>query len=202
MNFLLSINTDFIRVERARNHATRSNEPIFGQIVAKRASAQVRVVYTFTCDVIKFRSRRHPHFFHASHNSLARETPPPLLPRTNPPNLMTDEQKELEELRKYKAEKEMTVEQKELEELREYKAAQEKEQKNENDWGAIILLVLPLWVAAIISCVCLGVITDTRDDIFSLLQRTEDQVKEINSKLPYGCLPNGMIASLYEECPN
>ena len=46
---------------------------------------------------------------------------------------MTDEQKELEELRKYKAEKEMTVEQKELEELREYKAAQEKEQKNEND---------------------------------------------------------------------
>ena len=125
-----------------------------------------------------------------------------MLPRTNPPNLMTDEQKELEELREYKAEKEMTVEQKELEELREYKAAQEKEQKNENDWGAIILLVLPLWVAAIISCICLGAIRDTRDDIFSLLQRTEDQVKEINSKLPYGCLPNGMIASLYEECPN
>ena len=48
---------------------------------------------------------------------------------------MTDEQKELEELRKYKAEKEMTVEQKELEELREYKAAQEKEQKNENRLG-------------------------------------------------------------------
>jgi len=197
-DFLLSINTDFIRVERARNHATRSNEPIFGQIVAKRASAQVRVVYTFTCDVIKFRSRRHPHFFHSSHNSLARETPPPLLPRTNPPNLMTDEQKELEELRTYKAEKEMTVEQKELEELRKYKAAQEKIEHS----SIFLFILLPLWVAAIVSCVCLGVITDTRDDIFSLLQRTEDQVKEINSKLPYGCGPNGMIASRYEECPN
>ena len=111
---------------------------------------------------------------------------------------MTDEQEELEELRTYKAEKEMTVEQKELEELRKYKAAQG---KNE-DHSIFLFILLPLWVAAIISCVCLGVITDTRDDIFSLLQRTEDQVKEINSKLPYGCGPNGMIASLYEECPN
>ena len=115
---------------------------------------------------------------------------------------MTDEQKELEELRKYKAEKELTVEQKELEELREYKAEKEKAQSKENEWGLIILLVLPMWVAAIISCICLGAIRDTRDDIFTLLQRTEDQVKEINSKLPYGCGANGMIASLYEECPN
>ena len=111
---------------------------------------------------------------------------------------MTDEQKELEELRTYKAEKEMTVEQKELEELRKYKAAQEKIEHS----SIFLFILLPLWVAAIVSCVCLGVITDTRDDIFSLLQRTEDQVKEINSKLPYGCGPNGMIASLYEECPN
>ena len=111
---------------------------------------------------------------------------------------MTDEQEELEELRTYKAEKEMTVEQKELEELRKYKAAQGKIE----DYSIFLFILLPLWVAAIISCVCLGVITDTRDDIFSLLQRTEDQVKEINSKLPYGCGANGMIASLYEECPN
>jgi phage terminase Nu1 subunit (DNA packaging protein) len=115
---------------------------------------------------------------------------------------MTDEQKELEELRKYKAEKELTVEQKELEELREYKAEKEKAQSKENEWGMIILFVVPMWVAAIISCICLGAIRDTRDDIFTLLQRTEDQVKEINSKLPYGCGANGMIASLYEECPN
>ena len=116
---------------------------------------------------------------------------------------MTDEQEELEELRTYKAEKEMTVEQKELEELRERKAAQGKnEDYSIMEYSIILFILLPLWVAAIISCVCLGVITDTRDDIFSLLQRTEDQVKEINSKLPYGCGPNGMIASLYEECPN
>ena len=87
-------------------------------------------------------------------------------------------------------------EQKEMEELRKFKAQREGHEK----WGGLIFFIL-VWVATVMTCISFGRITEMRDDVISLAKRTEEMVKEINAKLPYGCGTDGMIMSLYAECP-
>ena len=62
-----------------------------------------------------------------------------------------------------------------------------------------------LWITTVIVCTFSDKINEIRHlarQAEDMLMRTEDMVKQINSKLPYGCGTDGMITSLYEECTN
>ena len=62
-----------------------------------------------------------------------------------------------------------------------------------------------LWITTVTVCQFVDKILEIRHlarQAEDMLMRTEDMVKQINSKLPYGCGTDGMITSLYEECTN